>query len=102
MEALIYNVERLLSAGLFVRVSHQFGEKKKRILVPEESLIPTINGQKIFVLRDKKAVAVRVKIGAHHASMTEITSGLNANDIVIIRGQHKLKEGSHVIDIHQG
>src|SRR3546814_3856435 len=39
VEALIDNVERLLSTGLFVRVSHQFGEKKKRLLVPEESLI---------------------------------------------------------------
>ncbi|ARG96714.1 efflux RND transporter periplasmic adaptor subunit [Legionella micdadei] len=102
VEALIDNVERLLSAGLFVRVNHQFGERKKRLLVPEESLIPTINGQKIFVLRGKKAVAVRVKTGAHHASMTEICSGLNPSDIVIIRGQHKLKEGSRVIDIRKG
>lgn len=102
VEALIDNVERLLSAGLFVRVSHQFGERKKRLLVPEESLIPTINGQKIFILRGKKAVAVRVKTGVHHASMTEICSGLNSSDIVIIRGQHKLKEGSRVIDIRKG
>ncbi|WP_035918128.1 efflux RND transporter periplasmic adaptor subunit [Legionella fairfieldensis] len=102
VEALINNPEHLLSAGLFVRINHQFGEKKKRLLVPEESLIPTINGQKIFVLRDNKAVAVRVKTGVHHASMTEIRTGLTRDDIVIIRGQHKLKEGSRVIDIHQG
>ena len=63
IEALIDNQERRLSAGLFVRVSHQFGEKKKRLLVPEESLIPTINGQKIFVVRRGKAVAIRVKTG---------------------------------------
>lgn len=102
VEALIDNGKNLLSAGLFVRVSHEFGEKKKRLLVPEESLLPTINGQKIFVVRDNKAVAVRVKIGAHHAAMTEICSGLKADDIVIVRGQHKLKEGSLIIDIHQG
>lgn len=102
VEALINNTERLLSAGLFVRVSHHFGGKKKRLLVPEESLIPTINGQKIFVLRDKRAVSIRVKTGAHHASMTEIRSGLSADDIIIVRGQHKLKEGSYVIDLHRG
>ncbi|MBA2655861.1 MAG: efflux RND transporter periplasmic adaptor subunit [Tatlockia sp.] len=102
VEALIDNTERLLSTGLFVRVSHQFGERKKRLLVPEESLIPTINGQKIFVLRGKKAMAIKVKTGAHHASMTEICSGLKSNDIIIIRGQHKLKEGSPVINLHSG
>ncbi|MCA0402667.1 MAG: efflux RND transporter periplasmic adaptor subunit [Proteobacteria bacterium] len=102
VEALIDNSQRTLSAGLFVRVSHQFGEKRKRLLVPEESLIPTINGQKIFILRDNKAQTIRVKTGAHHASMTEICSGLQANDIIIVRGQHKLKEGSPVISLNKG
>ncbi|MBA2650827.1 MAG: efflux RND transporter periplasmic adaptor subunit [Tatlockia sp.] len=102
VEALIDNTERQLSTGLFVRVSHQFGERKIRMLVPEESLIPTINGQKIFVLRGKRAVAIKVKTGSHHASMTEICSGLKSTDVVIIRGQHKLKEGSQVINLHSG
>ncbi|RMX22218.1 efflux RND transporter periplasmic adaptor subunit [Legionella jordanis] len=102
VEALIDNPENLLSAGLFVRVSHEFSEKTKRLLVPEESLIPTINGQKIFVVRNDKAVAVRVKTGAHHQAMTEICSGLKANDVIIVRGQHKLREGSRVVDIHRG
>jgi membrane fusion protein (multidrug efflux system) len=65
-------------------------------------LIPTINGQKIFVLRGKKAVAIRVKTGSHHASMTEICSGLLVTDTIIIRGQHKLKEGSQVIAKQSG
>ncbi|MDI9817953.1 MULTISPECIES: efflux RND transporter periplasmic adaptor subunit [unclassified Legionella] len=102
VEALIDNPDNLLSAGLFVRVNHEFGEKKKRLLVPEESLIPTINGQKIFILRHDKAIAVKVKTGNHHAAMTEICGGLKADDIVIVRGQHKLREGSRVIDIHRG
>ena len=102
VEALIDNSARTLSAGLFVRISHQFGEKKKRLLVPEESLIPTINGQKIFVLRNNKAQTIRVTTGAHHASMTEICSGLKANDIIIVRGQHKLKEGSPIISLGKG
>ncbi|ASQ46842.1 efflux RND transporter periplasmic adaptor subunit [Legionella clemsonensis] len=102
IEALIDNTNNLLSAGLFVRVNHEFANKRKRLLVPEESLIPTINGQKIFVLRNDKAVAVRVKTGAHHGAMTEVNSGLSVDDIVIVRGQHKLREGSLVIDIHQG
>lgn len=96
VEALIDNQDCSLSAGLFVRVIHQFGEKKKRLLVPEESLIPTINGQKVFVVRQNRAIAVRVSIGAHHAAMTEIYKGLGPDDYVIIRGQHKLGEGSPV------
>jgi membrane fusion protein, multidrug efflux system len=101
VEALIDNKENLLSAGLFVRVRHKLGDAKKRLLVPEESLIPTINGQKIFVLRGNTAIIKRVRTGAHHAAMTEICQGLKPDDIVIVRGQHKLKEGSSVIATNQ-
>ena len=97
IEALINNEHNQLSAGLFVQVIHELGAPKKRLLVPEESLIPTINGQKIFVLQGDKAITKRIKTGAHHDGMTEIYQGLRASDIIIVRGQHKLKEGSKVI-----
>lgn len=101
VEALINNPANQLSAGLFVRVKHQLGNAKKRLLIPEESLIPTINGQKVFIVKGDKAVTVKVKTGAHHAAMTEISQGLAPNDIVIIRGQHKLKEGSQIVAVKQ-
>ncbi|RAP38676.1 hypothetical protein B1207_02005 [Legionella quinlivanii] len=100
VEALIDNSKNQLSAGLFVRVKHQLGLARKRLLVPEESLIPTISGQKIFVLRGDKAITVRVKTGTHHAAMTEVCQGLKADDIIIVRGQHKLKEGTKVIAVN--
>lgn len=99
VEALIDNPAYRLSEGLFVRIKHQLGHPRKRLLIPEESLIPTINGQKVFIVRQGHAYTVHVKTGAHHAAMTEIAQGLSANDTVIVRGQHKLKEGSPVVTL---
>lgn len=96
VEALIDNPLSLLAAGLFVRVKHQFGDKKKQLVVPEESLIPTIHGQKIFVLHHNIASAVPVEIAAHRATVAIISKGLKAGDCIVVRGQHKLKEGSLV------
>jgi membrane fusion protein (multidrug efflux system) len=101
VEALIDNENNKLAAGLFVQVKHKLGKLQKHLLVPEESLIPTINGQKIFVLNNDKAVAKCIKTGTHRAGMTEITKGLTTDDIIIVRGQHKLKEGSTVLAIEQ-
>lgn len=101
VEALINNEKNQLAAGLFVQVKHQLGKLEKRLLVPEESLIPTINGQKIFILNGDKALTKRIETGVHHAGMTEITKGLTIDDIIIVRGQHKLKEGSKVLAIEQ-
>lgn len=98
VEAVINNEQRNLSAGLFVKVKHQLGQPNLHLLVPEESLIPTINGQKIFVLKGNKAFAKRVITGIHHFDMVEIREGLSKKDIIVIRGQHKLKEGSLVTD----
>lgn len=102
VEALINNEQNLLSPGLFVRVRHQLSLAKMRLLVPEESLIPTINGQKIFILRGNKAITKGVKTCMHHAALIEICRGLKADDIIIVRGQHKLKEDSTVIAVNQG
>ena len=102
VEALIDNSRRKLFTGLFVNVKHQLGEPRSRLLVPEESLIPTIKGQKIFVLQGDRATTKYIKIGAHHNAMIEIKKGVQPHDIIIVRGQHKLKEGSKVIAINKG
>lgn len=102
IEAKLNDAKGKLAPGLFVRINHQFGTTKNLLLVPEESLIPTINGQKLFVFRNGKAQSITVKTGEHHAAMTEITDGLERNARIIVRGQHKLKDGSIVVDVQKG
>lgn len=98
VEALIDNSNHRLYSGLFVRVTHQFSNKKKRLLIPEESIIPGMNNEKVFLIQDNKAKAINITTGDHHAQMVEVTSGLKPDDRIIVRGQHKLKDGSLVID----
>ena len=102
IEALLDNKKSKLSPGLFIHVNHKFNDEKKRLLVPEESLIPTISGQKLFILRGNNAFSINVTTGIHHAEMTEVLKGLKLSDTIIVRGQHKLKNGTNVIDIQKG
>lgn len=89
-----------LSPGLFVRVSHELDKEKKRLFIPDESLISTSKDQRVFVLRHGRATSVHIHTGAHYQSMTEVNQGLKAGDIVIISGQEQLKEGSLVEQLH--
>ncbi|WP_419419177.1 efflux RND transporter periplasmic adaptor subunit [Legionella sp. D16C41] len=102
IEALIDNKQNLLFSGLFVRVHHQLGDVKKHFLIPEESIIPTINGQKVFIVDEGRALTKQIKVGAHYGPMIEVRRGLKPTDIVIIRGQHKLKEGVSVFAKNEG
>lgn len=94
LEATIKNPDRLLLAGLFVHVSQKLNRAEKVLLVPEEALIPTIEGQTVFVIEENKAKAVLVTTGKHLGAKVLIHKGLKATDKIVIRGQHKLKDGA--------
>lgn len=98
VEAIVDNKSDQLYSGLFVKITHLFGDKKERLLIPEESVIPGLNKQKVFIIENDHARLVQISIGEHHADMVEVIKGLDKNERVIIRGQHKLKDGSKIID----
>jgi membrane fusion protein (multidrug efflux system) len=96
LEADVDNKDGALSPGLSVQVNLQLGMQENVLIVPEESLIATIEGQNVFVVRDKKAVTVAVDVGARADGKASITKGLKAGDIVVTQGQQKLRDGAPV------
>ena len=61
--------------------------------IPKGAVYSDTNGEYVYVLRDKKAVKVDVKVGAYNSEMIEIVSGLNESDTVIIAGETEITEG---------
>ena len=102
VEAIVDNSKQDLSAGLFVYVNHYLGQVKPVLLIPEESLIPSINGQKVFIIDNEQAHEARITTGAHRLSKVEVLSGLEENQLVVARGQHKLKDGNKVLVVKKG
>jgi membrane fusion protein (multidrug efflux system) len=94
VEAQFDNHEQKLRSGVFLTINHMLGNTHLRRLVPEESLIPTITGEKIYVVKGNKAKSVNVKTGQHINGLVEITEGLKDKDEIVFRGQHKLHDGS--------
>jgi membrane fusion protein, multidrug efflux system len=93
----INNDDRLLTAGLFVNVTQFLGAHNRAILVSAQSLVPTIDGQKIFKIVDGKAISVPVTIGQRNTESVQIDKGIEAGDMVVTAGQEKLKDGMPVI-----
>lgn len=90
------NSQGLLTAGLFVNVTQQLGTVNDGLIVPATSLVPTIDGQQVFKIVNNKAVAVTVTIGQRTLNSAQITNGLTADDVIVIAGQDKLKQGTSV------
>lgn len=87
------NVERALTAGLFVNVVQELGMENQALLVPAASLVPTIDGQQVYKIVNNHVQAVTVTIGQRLQNTVQILSGLQPNDVIVVAGQQKLKEG---------
>jgi membrane fusion protein (multidrug efflux system) len=92
----LVNDDRLLTAGLFVNVTQFLGTQNSALMISPLSLVPTIDGHKIYKIVNGKAVSVPVVIGERNSDNVQIDKGVSANDVVITAGQEKLKDGMAV------
>lgn len=91
------NKDRLLAAGMFVRVRLPIGEPHKALLVPEQAL-GTDQGQKfIYVIKGDDEIEYRVvQVGKLHDRQREIIQGLSADERVVVTGLQRVRPGIKV------
>jgi len=94
--ARIPNPREILIPGAFARVELTLEEIPDAIVVPTESVIPELNGEKVFVSENGLARAVRVTTGIRTEKSIQITAGLKAADTLIVTGLLQLGDGKGV------
>jgi len=97
VRAVFDNHDRMLSAGLFVRVRLPVGTPHSALLVPEQALA-TDQGQKfLYVLtKDDEVVYRPVDVGKIHDRQRVINSGLAADERVVVTGLQRVRPGVKV------
>ncbi len=83
-----------LFSGSFVRIEFSLEESENALMIPTESIIPILKGQKVFVARGGKAEEVKVETGLRSENKVQILKGLTVGDTVIATGIMQLKPGS--------
>ena len=72
-------------------------EKENAVVIPLESLLVRPDGKKVcFVAVGDHAEVRLVKSGIESGGRVEIVHGLSSGELVIVRGQHKLKDGAPI------
>ncbi|HEY4263210.1 MAG TPA: efflux RND transporter periplasmic adaptor subunit [Schlesneria sp.] len=97
VRAVFDNKDRLLAAGMFVRVRLPVGEPHKALLVPEQAL-GTDQGQKfIYVIKGDDQIEYRVvQVGKLHDRQREILQGLSPDERVVVTGLQRVRPGIKV------
>jgi membrane fusion protein, multidrug efflux system len=96
IRALSSNPENLLYPGAFATITLIMDEINNALMVPAIAVIPELNAQKIFVLKDGKVQEVRVQTGIRTSEKVQVVEGLERGDIVLTTGLLQVRPGMEV------
>jgi membrane fusion protein, multidrug efflux system len=87
------NKDRKFLPGMFVRVRIVLSTQDDALLVPAESLVPELEGYKVFVAHEGKVESRRVAIGQRTDRRVQIIDGLQPGDQVLTTGILQARDG---------
>ncbi len=90
-----------LKPGMYAQLQIDETRDTQSLLVPETAITYTANGTTLFIARtvNNQLIAQRIAVdtGERKDGWVEITSGLQANDQVVVSGQVKLNDGTAIV-----
>jgi membrane fusion protein (multidrug efflux system) len=91
------NPGSLLMPGTYARISLILENIPDALTIPSESLITELEGTKVYICQNGKAVSVPVVTGIRTGTDIQITSGLSAGDSLITTGLLQISNGMPVV-----
>ncbi|MCW5898463.1 MAG: efflux RND transporter periplasmic adaptor subunit [Flavobacteriales bacterium] len=96
------NTDGRLVPGAFARVEVALERIPDALTVPTEALMPDIQGQKVFVLRNGRVTSQRVDVGIRLPKAVQLSNGAQPGDTVLVTGLLAVREGMPVRAIPMG
>ncbi|MCL6634433.1 MAG: efflux RND transporter periplasmic adaptor subunit [Peptococcaceae bacterium] len=97
LEVRMDNPGRILKQGMFAEVHIVTDRSEGALTVPVDALVARSGGSVVFIVQEGQAREKQVQTGISDGRVTEIVSGLNEGDQVIVMGQQGLVDGSRVV-----
>jgi membrane fusion protein, multidrug efflux system len=73
-----------ISPGTFVKVL--LSKDEEGIAVPSNALIPDASSNQVVIIKNKKAVFVKVETGMRNADVVELSAGIATGDTIVVSG----------------
>lgn len=96
MRARCENPGRVLAPGMFARLSLITGKSNHSMLVPTQSVVPEMEGKKVWILKEGKAQSAAIETGQRTQDKIEVISGLSVGDTILVTGLMQVKDGAKV------
>ncbi|NBC28334.1 MAG: efflux RND transporter periplasmic adaptor subunit [Bacteroidetes bacterium] len=90
------NEGHMLFPGAFTNITLILDSIEDALMVPTISLIPELNSQKLYVVRNDEVSEVRVQTGIRTSEKVQITEGVAVGDTVLTTGLLQVNPGMKV------
>ncbi|HEY1185158.1 MAG TPA: efflux RND transporter periplasmic adaptor subunit [Bryobacteraceae bacterium] len=98
LRAIYPNTDNALFPNQFVNVRLLVEQKHGVVLIPSGGVQITSDNKYVYLVKPDSTVTVRnITAGTTEGDQTEVVSGLNPGDVVVMQGVDKLNEGSKVV-----
>jgi membrane fusion protein (multidrug efflux system) len=87
------NPDGTLRPGMFADVTVTLGTIDDATVVPSFAVLPTLDGQRVFVVKNGTAQPRNVTLGVRTDTTVQVTDGLSLRDTVITSGIQDLRAG---------
>jgi membrane fusion protein, multidrug efflux system len=92
----VCNNDGKLFPGAFANVSIPLDEEKGAILIPTESVVPVLKGQKVYIASADTVREQLIGIGSRSDKAVHVTKGLKEGDTLITSSIMQLRQGSRI------
>ena len=96
LRALSDNDEELLVPGAFADIELILETLEDALMIPTISLIPELQGQKVYLFKNGSVAEQRVQTGLRTAESVRIVEGIQPGDTVLTTGLLQVREGMPV------
>ncbi len=90
------NHDGRLKPGMYARIKLTLDEHNKVPIVPDEALLAFEDGTRVYVVNGGEARLRKVRIGLEEGHWNEVLDGLQAGELVVVRGKEMLRDGTAV------
>lgn len=96
IRAISENSENLLYPGAFANITLILDEIEEALMVPSISIIPGLNSQKVFMVRDGVVAEQIIRSGIRTSEKVQVIEGVQEGDVILTTGLLQVRPGMEV------
>ncbi|BBO71296.1 cation efflux system (czcB-like) [Desulfosarcina alkanivorans] len=91
-----------IKAGMEAVATFDLSERFSALMVPKDAVVTAGDRSLVYRVADAKAFAVAVAVEGYHDGLAAVSGDLEAGDMVVVRGNERLRPGQDVAAAEDG